>query len=120
VKTRLLVVMMALALVCAWESTGAAGDVGYRFRQDTSFGIKAQPGPPSSGVVAADVIIGKPLGLLTTVAGAGVYILTLPMTAGDRGEAAWGLVGRPAGWTFVRPAGRRAPVYEESGVFQPQ
>jgi hypothetical protein len=120
-RTKMLVVILALGMVCAWESTGAAGDIGYRFRQDPDAGIKTLPGSPSSGVVAADAVIGRPLGLATTIAGAAVYLVTLPFSAGSghTNEAGWGLVGRPAGWTFVRPMGRGAPVYEERGLFRP-
>jgi hypothetical protein len=118
-KQKVLVVILALGLGCAWAGVGLAGDVGYRFR-DERLGLERIPGPPSSGVVAADAVIGRPLGLATTIAGAGVFLVTLPMSAisGSTGEAAWGLVGRPAGWTFMRPFGRGEPKYEERGIFR--
>jgi hypothetical protein len=117
---RVLIVMLALGLGCAWTGMGLAGDVGYRFR-DQSLRFEKVPGPPSSAVVAADAVIGRPVGLATTIAGAGVFLVTLPMSAisGSTGEAAWGLVGRPAGWTFMRPFGQGAPQYEEHGIFRP-
>jgi hypothetical protein len=119
-QRKLLVLMLALGLSCAWVSMGLAGDVGYRFREQ-SFSLKRTPGIPSSGVMAADALIGRPLGLATTIAGAAVFAVTLPMSAisGDVDNAAWGLVGCPAGWTFVRPFGRGEPLYEERPVFEP-
>ena len=121
-KSKVLLAMLVISLVGVWGSVVEAGQIGYRLRPDADFGIKPEPGPPSSGVVAADALIGRPLGLATTIAGAAVYLVTLPMSlgSGSTAEAGWGLVGQPAGWTFKRPFGRGDPRYEESrGVFQP-
>jgi len=121
-KNKVLLVFLVISLVCAWESVGTAGQIGYSMRgAEKGFGFKPNPNPPSSGVVAADAILGRPLGLVTTIAGTGVFLVTLPFSlpSESTAEAAWGLVGRPGGWTFVRPLGREAPVYEEEGVFQP-
>jgi hypothetical protein len=121
-KFKVLLVILVISLVCAWGSVGTAGQIGYSMRgSETGFGFKPNPNPPSSAVVAFDGILGRPLGLATTIAGTGVFLVTLPMslTSQSTAEAAWGLVGRPAGWTFVRPMGRGEPVYEERGVFQP-
>ena len=121
-KSKVLLVILAISLVCAWGSVGAAGQISYSMRgADKGFGFKPDPNPPSSVVVAMDAIIGRPLGLATTIAGAGVFLVTLPLslTSESTGEAAWGLVGRPGGWTFVRPLGRGDPVFEERGVFEP-
>jgi hypothetical protein len=119
-KKKVLMGLLVLGLVCAWASLGLAGDVGYRFRDDR-VGFTRVPGPPSSAVVATDAILGRPLGLATTIGGAGVFLATLPFSAisGSTGEAAWGLVGRPGAWTFVRPLGRGAPQFEEQGIFRP-
>jgi hypothetical protein len=122
-KNKVLLGILSITLVCAWGSVGTAGQIGYSLRgSETGFAFKPSPAPPSSTVVAVDAIIGRPLGLATTIAGAGVFLVTLPfsLTSESTGEAAWGLVGRPAGWTFVRPLGRGAPVYEERGVFNPE
>ncbi|MBM4300114.1 MAG: hypothetical protein FJ121_01065 [Deltaproteobacteria bacterium] len=121
-KNKVLLGILVISLVCAWGSVGAAGQIGYSMRgAEAGFGFKPNPNPPSSAVMAFDAIIGRPLGLATTIVGAAVFIPSIPLTlkSDTTSEAAWGLVGRPCGWTFVRPLGRGAPVYEESGVFKP-
>ncbi|MFZ5447275.1 MAG: hypothetical protein ACOZFS_01360 [Thermodesulfobacteriota bacterium] len=119
-KKLVLVFMLALGLGCGWPAIGLAGDVGYRFR-DKKLEFEKIPGPPSSSVVAADALLARPAGLALTIAGTAVFLVTLPMSygSGSTADAAWGLVGRPAGWTFVRPMGRGAPEYEERGIFRP-
>ena len=121
-KNKVLLVILVMSLVCAWGSVGTAGQIGYSMRgAEKGFGFKPNPNPPSSAVMAVDAIIGRPLGLATTIVGTAVFLVTLPVSlpSESTAEAAWGLVGRPAGWTFVRPLGRGEPVYEEQGVFQP-
>lgn len=70
-KQRLLVVILALGLGCAWAGVGLAGDVGYRFREERR-GLEEIPGPPSSAKVFADAVVARPAGLALTIAGAGV------------------------------------------------
>ena len=120
-KSKVLLAILAISLICAWVSVGAAGQIGYRMRGEEGFAFKPDPGVPSSSAMAADALIGRPLGLATTIAGTGVFLLTLPFSlpSESSGEAAWGLIGRPGGWTFVRPMGRGAPYFEEKGVFEP-
>jgi hypothetical protein len=121
-KRKVLVTILTLSLVGAWGSVGAAGQIGYSMRSaDTGFAFKPSPEPPSSSVMAFDAIIGRPLGLATTIGGTGVFLVTLPFTlpTDSAGEAAWGLAGRPYGWTFKRPLGRRAPLFEEPSIFKP-
>ena len=119
-KNKFFVTLLVLGLGFAWVGLSLAGDVGYRFRDD-KVGFTRVPGPPSSAAVATDAILGRPLGLATTIGGAGVFLVTLPFSAisGSTGEAAWGLVGRPGGWTFVRPLGRGEAQFEEHGIFRP-
>jgi hypothetical protein len=121
-KNKVLLVTLVISLVCAWASVGTAGQIGYSMRgSEKGFGFKPNPNPPSSGVMAADGLIARPLGLATTIVGTALLVVETPFTlySESTSEAAWGLVGRPAGWTFARPLGRGEPVYEEEGVFQP-
>jgi hypothetical protein len=119
-KRKILLVILVISLVCVWGGAATGGQIGYSMRSaETGFGIKPQPAPPSSAAVAADAIIGRPIGLATTIVGTGVFLVTLPfsLTSESTEEAAWGLVGRPGGWTFVRPLGRGNSEFEEEGVF---
>jgi hypothetical protein len=121
-KRKVLLVILVVSLVCVWGGAATAGQIGYSMRgMEKGFASQPSPEPPSSSTVAADAIIGRPLGLATTIVGTGVFLVTLPFnrTYESTAEAGWGLVGRPGGWTFVRPMGRGAPEYEEKGVFQP-
>jgi hypothetical protein len=121
-KNRVLLVILVMSLVCAWGGVGTAGQIGYSMRgAEKGFGFKPNPNPPSSATMAFDGVIGRPLGLATTIIGTAAFLVTLPVTipSESTSEAAWGLVGRPGGWTFVRPLGRSEPLFEEEGVFQP-
>ena len=120
-KTKILLVILALAILCTCVSLSLAGQVGYSFRPEGGNGLQIRPGPPSSAMVAVDAVIGRPLGLATTMAAAGVFviILLISLISSSVEETAWGLVGRPGGWTFVRPLGRGALQFEERGIFRP-
>ncbi len=122
-KRKVLLIVLAISLGCAWVSTGAAGQITYSLKSsETGFVSKPQTGgPPSSAVMAADALLGRPLGAATTIAGTAVFIAAIPLTLATdtTGEAAWGLVGRPGAWTFVRPLGRGNRDFEEQGVFKP-
>lgn len=54
-----------------------------------------------------DAVIMRPLGLLGTVLGAAVTLVTLPFTlpGGNAGEAAQAMIVEPAEYTFNRPLG---------------
>ncbi len=57
--------------------------------------------------VAVDVVIARPLWLVATVVGAGLFIVSLPVAAMSRSvdKTARTLVARPAQATFTRPLG---------------
>jgi hypothetical protein len=63
---------------------------------------------PSSGEVLVDAVIARPIGLLTTIAGAVAFVVSLPFTlpsnSVDRAKEA--LVVKPARYTFKRPIGQ--------------
>jgi hypothetical protein len=117
----ILVVVLALSLVGVWGGPGVAGDIGYRIRSHTG-GMAIKPREtPSSGVMTADALIGRPLGVACTALGTTIFIVTLPtsLSSNSLDHTFEALVKRPAGWTFVRPLGPEglAPQYEERGLF---
>ena len=63
--------------------------------------------PPDPGVMAVDLIAVRPLGLVATLAGSAVFIVSIPFSAlGGNTEDAWeSLVVDPATFTFKRPLG---------------
>jgi hypothetical protein len=115
-KRKFLILAFGIMLICVWANFAVAGDIGYRFRP-SKFNLKTEV-VPHSGKVFFDALIGRPLGLATTVVGTGVYIATLPITVPtcSAGEAGCELVGRPAGWTFVRPLGEKDERFEEKSL----
>jgi hypothetical protein len=54
-----------------------------------------------------DAVVMRPLGLVATVLGTAVTVVTLPFTlaAGNAGEAAQYMIVKPAEYTFNRPLG---------------
>lgn len=76
--------------------------------------LSAAPGfasddAPSAGAMVADVVVARPLGLVTTVLGGAAFVVSLPFSAlgGNVGEAADALFIAPAKATFVRCLGCR-------------
>ena len=62
---------------------------------------------PTAEAMAFDLFIMRPLGLVGTVAGTAIYIVSLPFdaVAGNVSEPARRLVGEPLKFTFTRPLG---------------
>ena len=53
-KSKVLLVILVMSLVCAWGGVGTAGQIGYSMRgAEKGFGFKPNPNPPSSAVMAA-------------------------------------------------------------------
>ncbi len=118
---RLLVGILTIILVGAVCGSASAGSALPYSLEKAERGFLVPPkAEPSSSVVAVDALIGRPLGLATTIAGTAVFVATLPFSvpSGSTREASWGLVGRPAGWTFKRPLGRSEPRYGEPSIFR--
>ncbi len=71
--------------------------------------VQANPAGSGSGVpaIVADVFIARPLGLMATLAGSALYIVSLPFTVPARGteQAKKVLVDYPYHYTFSRPLG---------------
>jgi hypothetical protein len=63
--------------------------------------------PPSAAAMAADMLLVRPLGVLGTVVGTGLFVVSLPLSAlgMNSEEAVQRLVAEPARFTFVRPLG---------------
>jgi hypothetical protein len=61
----------------------------------------------SPGAMAVDAIAVRPLGIVATALGTGLFVVSLPFSAlgGNTGEAWDTLVVTPARFTFVRPLG---------------
>ena len=111
-----------LAVTLLLMGTGSAwGEMGYTMKSAEKGFPMPPPKKPSSTVVFADAVIGRPLGLAATVVGTTLFVVTLPFTAhsGSVEAAAHSLIVQPGGWTFVRPLGRSAPEFEDPGVFKP-
>lgn len=88
-----LLVVAALAIVPA--GMAAAGTMDYRDAQT------------EAGAMAGDILIARPLGIVATVAGFGLFVVSAPFSAlgGNFGEAWGALVVYPAKFTFTRPLG---------------
>jgi hypothetical protein len=121
----LLAVIMAIILVGIGGSLAAAGEpysLSKTYNMDKAEKGFYEPSKaePNAGVVLVDAAVVRPVGLANTILGTGVLIVTLPFTIPSHsvGTAAWGLVGRPGGWTFNRPLGRSNPEYEEPNIFR--
>lgn len=71
---------------------------------------------PSALAMAGDAIIARPLGLVFTVVGSAIYLVTLPFSAlgGNAGQAGKELVVGPAEATFVRCLGCTKSGYKHS------
>jgi hypothetical protein len=61
----------------------------------------------SPEAMAIDMLLARPLGLVATVGGTAIFLVSLPFSAlgGNTGEAWNSLVADPAAYTFHRPLG---------------
>jgi hypothetical protein len=78
----------------------------------TTFTVQAFAGTqtkaPTAEAMAADLLVLRPLGLVTTVLGIALYTVALPLTAWSRermDKAEQRFIIDPAVYTFVRPLG---------------
>jgi hypothetical protein len=64
---------------------------------------------PSAAWMALDTLTFRPVGVVGTVGGIGLFMGTLPLTlaTGTAGDASRAFIEQPARWTFQRPLGRR-------------
>lgn len=73
---------------------------------------------PNEWAMVGDLLVARPIGVVLTVGGAAVWLVSLPFTllAGNAGEAAGTLVGGPAESTFMRCLGCRNTGYSGKDV----
>ncbi len=69
------------------------------------YGYWLEPG--SGEAMVADALIARPVGVVTTVVGSAVYVVSLPFSllGGNERQARQKLVIEPAEFTFKRPLG---------------
>jgi hypothetical protein len=69
--------------------------------------VPAFAGNENDADVAGDIIFARPLGLASIVAGAGLFIVSLPFAimTGSVNKTGQTLVGNPIKYTLVRPMG---------------
>ena len=68
---------------------------------------------PNEWAMVGDLLVARPIGVVLTVGGAAVWLVSLPFTllAGSASEAAGTLIGGPAESTFMRCLGCRNTGY---------
>lgn len=68
---------------------------------------------PNEFAMVGDLLVARPIGLVMTVGGTAVWLVSLPFTllAGHAGEAAETLILGPGETTFMRCLGCRDPGY---------
>lgn len=75
-----------------------------------------------SGVMMADIVFARPLGVVGSVVGFGLFILSLPFSipSNSGAEVAEQLVSEPLRYTFQRPVGVEPRDWSRSrGIQQP-
>ena len=90
--------MVAAATLALCASAAQAQDIAREGIDDT----------PSAGAMAFDLLIVRPVGVVATVAGVGLFILTVPLSIiqGEPPvEPARMFIQEPAKFTFQRPLG---------------
>ena len=68
---------------------------------------------PNEFAMVGDLLVARPLGVVMTIGGAAVWLVSLPFTllSGHASEAAGTLIGGPVETTFMRCLGCRNPGY---------
>ncbi len=89
-------------VVCLLLIMGLSGGLSPVRAQDCS----AQP-HQDAGLMTADAALARPVGVVATVAGFALYLVSSPFSAlsGNSEEAWQSLVVSPANYTFKRPLG---------------
>jgi hypothetical protein len=100
---------LSLVLVAALAGTlpPASAQMSYQGSAD-SIDQEQIRREPTGAEMAADAVFARPLGLVGTVAGSVLWVLSLPFTlpSGSAERAAKQMVAKPAEFTFKRPLGQ--------------
>lgn len=92
--------------ITTWVAAAAFALTAITAQADESNGIDDTP---SAGAMAIDFLLVRPLGLVATVAGVGLFIAQLPLSivmGVPPSDPAKKLVVEPAQFTFRRPLGQ--------------
>lgn len=92
---KFLIILVAAALITL-PLAGTASAQGYNEEEE-----------PSGTAMIADLVVVRPLGIVTTIAGCVLFVLSSPFSAmGDNIDTAKEkLINEPAAYTFKRPLG---------------
>lgn len=103
-RTLAVVLLLSIGVpALAAQSSGGSGDPRYAIQN-----------PPAYAMIG-DLLIARPLLVVATVIGAGVFVVSLPFTAlgGGVGDAGQALVVDPAKAAFVRCLGCTGDGFEQ-------
>lgn len=81
--------------------------VGLATAQPVAAAEDYEAGPPTAAAMGFDMLLVRPVSLVATAVGTGLFVVSLPFSAlgMNTDEAAVRLVGEPAKFTFVRRLG---------------
>jgi len=98
--------LFALLFCCLFLASGiCASDTSYAFHGHYHGNYYIESG--SAEAMVADVIVARPIGLVASVVGSAVYVVSLPFSllGGNEKQAREKLVKEPTAFTFKRPLG---------------
>lgn len=95
---KIVVVCMAAVLAILPMASGYAAEAGVKAVGDED---------PSAGLMAADLVLARPLGIASTALGCVIFVASLPFSlpGGNTGKVFKTAVVKPAAFTFKRPLG---------------
>lgn len=87
-------------------------------QQSLAASDKVTTPPTEPGLMTADIALARPAGVLATVAGFAIFVVSSPFSAmgGNTKEAWQSLVAEPANYTFKRPLGH----FDEQSIPPPE
>ncbi len=102
-RTNYVFVLIATMAVQFMSLTSVSASETQRSYYGNGLGVSG-----SAESMVADVVIARPIGLVTTVVGSAVYVVSLPFSllGGNEKQAREKLVKEPIDFTFKRPLGK--------------